>query len=219
MISFLKGKLWKLEEDKVLILTNGVGYEVMVPPIVRATFNNKRAGEDGDEVALYISYYQSERQMRPMLIGFNREAEREFFEKLITVSDIGPAKAVKLITFPIHQLAQAIEERNSRFLVQIKGLGPKLADKIIAHLYGKMAKFALAIEPDSPSLPAAKKDDYAKQVLEVMVQQLGYRRAEAIKMIQEALRRNPQVNSPEEIFEAVYRSQKRECLGKNERRG
>jgi Holliday junction resolvasome RuvABC DNA-binding subunit len=72
MISYLQGKLWKVEEDRVVIVTHGVGYDVMVPPIVRATFNGKRVGEDGDEVALYISYYHPERQPRPMLIGFNR---------------------------------------------------------------------------------------------------------------------------------------------------
>ena len=208
MIRYLKGKLWKIEEDRVVLLTNGVGYEVLVPPIVRAGFNEKTAGEDGDEVQLYISYYHPERQPRPMLIGFNREAEQEFFERLITVSDVGPTKAIKLITFPVQQIAQAIEERNSRFLVQIKGLGPKLADKIIAHLYGKMAKFALIKEPEV-SLAAPEKEDYAKQVLEVMVRQLGHKRAEAMQMIRETIERNPHLNSPEEIFEEVYRSQKK----------
>ena len=210
MISYLKGKLWKTLDDKVIIVTNGVGYEVLVPPIVRATFNDKRVGEDGEEIELYIVYYHPERQPRPMLIGFNREAEREFFERLITVADIGPTKAIKLITFPIHQIAQAIEERNSRFLVQIKGLGPKLADKIIAHLYGKMAKFALMKEAEITLALTPEKDDYAKQVLEVMVQQLGHKRAEATQMIQEALQRNPHADSPEEIFEEVYRSQRKQ---------
>lgn len=208
MISFLKGKLWKAEEDRIVILVNGVGYEVLVPSIVRATLNEKKTGEEGDEVELYISYHHTERQPRPLLVGFNREAEREFFERLITVADIGPTKAIRLITLPIHQIAQAIEERNSRFLVQIKGLGPKLADKIIAHLYGKMAKFALIKEPEiTPFME--EKGDYVKQVLEVMVKQLGHKRMEAAKMIKEALQRNPQASSPEEIFEEVYRSQKK----------
>jgi len=52
MISYLYGKLWKVEEDRVVIVTHGVGYDVLVPPIVRALFNGKRVGDDGDEVAL-----------------------------------------------------------------------------------------------------------------------------------------------------------------------
>ena len=84
-----------------------------------------------------------------------------------------------------------------------------MADKIIAHLYGKMAKFALIIESEAPPCLPQEKEDYAQQVLEVMVQQLGHKRAEAMKLIQEALSRNPHLNSPEEIFEEVYRNQKK----------
>jgi len=206
MISYLEGKLLKKGEDRVVILANGVGYEVFIPPIVRPAFEGKKAGEDGEEVTLFISYYHQERQLRPMLVGFNREAEREFFEQFITVGDIGPTKAVKLISIPIHQIARAIEERDAHFLIQIKGLGPKLADKIIAQLYGKVGKYALIKEPGI-ALRTEEKEDMVKQVLEVMVGQLGYKKAEAMKMIKEALRRKPQVNSPEEIFEEVYRGQ------------
>jgi len=207
MISYLKGKLLKKEEGRVVILANGVGYEVFIPPIVHAALDGKKAGGDGDEITLFIPYYHSEKQQRPMLVGFNHEAEREFFEQFIKVGDIGPTKAVKLITVPISQIAQAIEERNAKFLVQIKGLGPKLADKIIAHLYGKVGKFAL-IKETGVEFKTEEKEDMVKQVLEVMVKQLGYKRKEALDMIKEALKNNPQVNSPEEIFEEVYRSRK-----------
>jgi Holliday junction DNA helicase RuvA len=207
MISYLEGRLLKKEEDRVVILVHGVGYEVLLPPIVRVTLNDKNAGVEGDEVSLHIAYFHPERQVRPMLVGFCGEVEKEFFEQLIKVGDIGPTKAVKLLTVPVCQFAQAIEERNSRALVQIKGLGPKLADKIIAHLHGKMGKYALIKTPDAARAPE-KKEDMAQEVLEVMVRQLGYKRPEATKMVQEALERNPQVSSAEEIFEEVYRNQK-----------
>ena len=207
MISYLKGKLLKKEEGRVVILANGVGYEVFIPPIVRSAFNGKEAGEDGDEVTLFISYYHQERQPRPMLVGFNREAERDFFEEFVKVGNVGPTKAVRLISVPIHQIAQAIEERNAHFLVQMKGLGPKLADKIIAHLYGKVGKYALIKEPGSAVEGVEVTEDMVKQVVEVMVKQLGYKRTEASEMVKEALHRKPHFNSAEEIFEEVYRSQ------------
>ena len=156
---------------------------------------------------MIISYYHPERQLRPMLVGFNREAEREFFEQFIKVGDVGPTKALKLISVPIHQIAQAIEERNAHFLVQIKGLGPKLADKIIAHLYGKVGKYALIKEPGIAAQEVERTEDMVKQVVEVMVKQLGYKRTEATNMVKEALQRKPHLDSPEEIFEEVYRSQ------------
>jgi len=209
MISYLKGKLLKQREDRVVILANGVGYEVLIPPIVRSALNDKAVGEDGDEVALFISYYHQERQPRPMLVGFNREVEREFFEEFVKVGNIGPTKAAKLMSVPVHQIAQAIEERNAPFLVQMKGLGPKLADKIIAHLYGKVGKYALIKESGSAPPGADATEDMVKQVVEVMVKQLGYKRSEATGMVNEALRRIPQFSSPEEIFEEVYRSQEK----------
>ncbi|MBN2468693.1 MAG: Holliday junction DNA helicase RuvA [Deltaproteobacteria bacterium] len=208
MLGYLDGKLFKKEEDRVIIIVHGVGYEVFVPSIVRLALEGKKAGPDGDEVQLYISYYHGERQPRPMLVGFTNEAEKEFFELFITVGDIGPTKAVRLITLPINEIAKAIEERNARFLVQIKGLGPKLADKIIAHLYGKVGKYALIREALVTEAPIRGKEDVAQQVLEVMVRQLGHKRSEARKMIQDALERVPQAQTPEEIFEEVYRSQR-----------
>ena len=207
MISYLEGKLFKKEEDRIIILAQGVGYEIFLPSIVRQAFDEKKAGADGDEVKLYISYYHGERQPRPMLIGFNKEAEKEFYELFITVGDIGPTKAVKLITLPIHEIARAVEERNAPFLVQIKGLGPKLADKIIAHLYGKVGKYALIKEP-AGAKRTPEKEDIAHQVLDVMVRQLGHKKSEAMKMIQEALQRNPEADTPEQVFEEVYRGQK-----------
>ena len=207
MISYLKGRLIRREDHKVVILINGVGYEVFVPSIVQEHIDGKNVGEDGDEIELYISYFHPERQVRPMLVGFGKEAEREFFELFITVGDIGPTKAIRLISLPIHHIARAIEERDARFLVQIKGVGPKLADKIIAQLYGKVGKYALIREAEAmPKMEES--EDIAHQVLEVMVKQLGYRRSEAVTLVKAALLRSPRPTTAEELFEEVYRAQK-----------
>ncbi len=208
MISYLEGKLLKKKDDRVVILTHGVGYEVVLPPVVRQTFDGKQAGSEGDEVQLHVFYHHSERQPRPMLVGFSNEAEKEFFELFITVSDIGPSKATKLISVPIAQIAQAIEDRNPHFLVQIKGLGPKLADKIIAHLYGRVGKYALIKGEELPKQSEVA-EDVTEQVLEVMVKQLGHKRSEALVLIKDARERNPGAITPEALFEEVYRSQKK----------
>ena len=208
MISYIEGKLLKKEDDRVVILTHGVGYEVVMPPIVRQRLDGKKAGSDGDEIQLHIFYHHPERQPRPMLVGFTNEAEKEFFELFISVSDIGPSKAVKLMAVPIVEIAQAIEDRNTGFLVKIKGLGPKLADKIIAHLYGKVGKYAL-IRGEAASIGLKAVEGVTEQVLEVMVRQLGHKRPEALGLIKDALARNPKAHTAEELFEEVYRSQKK----------
>jgi Holliday junction DNA helicase RuvA len=207
MISFLEGKLLKKNEDRVVILANGIGYEVLLPAIVRQTYNTKKAGEDGDQVRLHIFYHQSERQPKPMLVGFNFDVEKEFFEKFIKVEAIGPTAAVKALVLPVPEIAKAIEERDITTLERMKGIGKRTAEKIIATLNGKVGKFALMKEEMMPA--AVEPEDLKRQVEEVLVKQLGHKRGEAFQMINEALARNPDISSPEELFEEVYRGQKR----------
>jgi Holliday junction DNA helicase RuvA len=206
MIRYIEGKLLKKEEDRIVVLTNGVGYEILVPAIVRQTFNPKRAGEDGETVKLFIYYHQTERQPKPLLIGFNYEPEKEFFEKFIKVEAIGPPTAVKALVLPIPQIARAIEERDSKTLEGLKGIGKRTADKIIATLQGKVGKFAMMREDQN--LFEEEVIDFKKQVEEVLVKDLGHKVGEAQRLIKEAILRNPGIVTPEELFEEVYRGQK-----------
>lgn len=206
MIRYLEGKLLKKEEDRVVVLVNGVGYEILLPAIVRQTFNPKRAGEEGEMVKLYIYYHQTERQPKPLLIGFNYEPEKEFFEKFIKVEDIGPPSAVKALVLPIPQIARAIEERDSKTLESLRGVGKRTADKMIATLQGKVGKFALMREEQVPG--EEEVIDFKKQVEEVLVKDLGHKMSEAQRLIKEAMLRNTVISTPEELFEEVYRGQK-----------
>ena len=206
MIRYIEGKLLKKEEDRIIVLANGVGYEILLPGIVRQTFSPKRAGEDGETVRLYIYYHQTERQPKPLLIGFNFEPEKEFFEKFITVEDIGPPSAVKALMMPIPQIAKAIEERDAKTLESLKGVGKRTADKIIATLQGKVGKFALMREDEIPV--DVEVVDFKRQVEEVLVKDLGHKLSEAQRLVKEAMLRNPGVSTPEELFEEVYRGQK-----------
>lgn len=203
MIRYLKGTLIKKEEDRIVLLTNGVGYEIRLPAVVRATYDKKEVGED---VELYISYQQAEKQPKPVLVGFNSEPEREFFEKLLTVHRIGTSTAVDTLTVPVSRIARAIEDKDIATLKKLKGIGGRAAEKIIAELNGKVAKYALMSEGEVPA--AGEPEDLKKQVVEVLVRQLGYKSGEANRMVEAAMERCPRINSPEELFEEVYRSQK-----------
>jgi len=207
MISFLEGTLLKKEDDRVVVLTHGVGYEVLLPSIVRQSYNDKKAGEDGEQVKLHIFYHQSERQPKPVLVGFNLDLEKEFFEKFIKVEAIGPTAAVKALVLPVDEIARAIEERDIKTLERMKGIGKRTAEKIIATLHGKVGKYALVKDQVIPA--AQEPEDLHRQVEEVLVKQLGHRRAEAAQMVREALATNPSISSPEELFEEVYRGQRR----------
>jgi Holliday junction DNA helicase RuvA len=205
MIRYIKGLMLKKEDDRVVVLANGVGYEILLPTVVRQTYNGKVAGED--EVELFISFHQTPQQPKPQLIGFNLEIEREFFEKFITVKDIGPTLAVKALAMPIPKIARAIEERDVSTIMRLKGIGERKAEMIISELRGKMGKFALMREDVIPE--AAEPEDFRKQVEEVLVKDLGHKVSEAHQLVDEAIKRNPSISSPEELFEEVYRGRNR----------
>ncbi len=199
MIGYLEGSLLKRDEDRILLLANQVGYEVLLPAFVMETFADR---EKGTEISLFIYYYQTERQPKPTLIGFNLEAEKEFFQHFISVEAIGPMKAVAALEIPVREIARAIEGGDAGTLVKLKGIGKRTAQKIIATLEGKVGKFALISKDDKKAVPVV--EDFAGQVLEVLVGQLGHKAADAKDMVDAALERNPEISTPEALFDEIY---------------
>ena len=171
MIGYLEGRIIKKEEDRILLLVNHIGYEILLPANVMETIGP--AGTE-DLISLYIYYYQTERQPKPTLIGFNLEAEKEFFQYFISVEAIGPMKAVKAMTIPAREIARAIEEDDVNRLTKLNGIGKRTAQKIIATLEGKMGKFALINSGDKSIQTVVRDEDYSELVFDVLITQLGY---------------------------------------------
>ena len=203
MIGYIEGKLLKKEDERILLLANQVGYEILLPAFVMDSLKLKAIGDD---ISLYIYYQQTERQPKPVLIGFNLEVEREFFQYFISVEGIGPLKAVKALTIPVREIARAIESKDVAILNRLKGISNRTAQKIIATLEGKMDKFALIRKSERKE--AVVERDLSRQVLDVLISQLGYKVAEARRMISEAVKRNINISTPEELIEEVYRGEK-----------
>ena len=193
----------KKEPDRIMLLAGHVGYEILVPVVVMETLGKKAIG---DEVALYIYYYQTERQPKPVLIGFQLEAEKEFFQYFISVEAIGPLKAVKALTISVGEIAHAIESRDVNTLKQLNGIGERTAHKIVATLQGKMNKFAL-IKNGGGDSPTPVDEDFVQSVMDVLVSQLGYKTTDARQMVGEAIKRNTAIHTAEELFDEIYRGQ------------
>ncbi len=200
MIGYLEGKLLAKEKERILLLANQVGYEVLLPAIVMETLKTRTIG---DTLSLYIYFQQTERQPKPVLIGFNSEIEKEFFQHFISVEAIGPLKAVKAMNIPISDIADAIESKDAGKLGQLKGVGNRTAQKIIATLSGKMAKFALLQSPTQKENGSVEK--FSEQVLDVLVSQLGHKMPDAKEMITDAIKRNSNISTAEELFDEIYR--------------
>ncbi len=204
MIGYLEGRLLKKEEERILLLVNQVGYEILLPVVVMESMNSR---QEGDEISLYIFYYQTDRQPKPVLIGFNLEVEKDFFQSFISVEAIGPLKAVKAMHIPVREIAGAIESRDVDTLKRLNGIGGRTAQKIIATLEGKMGKFALIQKTEIQAKPMVA--DIQTQVLDVLVSQLGHKAGDARRMIAEAMQRNHAIATAEALFEEVYRGEER----------
>lgn len=120
---------------------------------------------------------------------------------------IGPLKAVKAMTLPVRDIARAIENKDVATLQKLNGIGNRTAQKIIATLEGKMGKFAL-INPGEKMIDQGPVPDFTEMVLNVLVNQLGYKAADAKRMVVDAIERNPAIATPEELFDEVYRGEK-----------
>lgn len=213
MISHLSGKISRLKKDSLyaMVEVGGVGYEVLLPYFVKRALEE---GGEGQDVNLEIYYYATERHPRPLLIGFMREHEKSFFERLVEVEDIGPAKAAAALVMSVSTIAKAIEDGDAAALKRLPGIGERTANKVVATLKGKMAQWALLKDEGYDSLPApAKKPalEEVREAVELALSGLGYRRAEAKAKVEEALRRNPAIKSEEDLLREVFRAERSEA--------
>ncbi len=215
MIASISGRLRRKDEDRIVLETGGLGYEVLLPPVVMRQLEGFKAdeGEGASEVRLVTHYHATRDQPRPALIGFTTELDKEFFEKLITVKDMGPMVAARALAAPVGEIAAAIARQDEKYLRSLPGIGPQKAKNIVAQLHGKVAKFALARDPEVPAPPAAapaaeSPDGVKETVWEVLVKQLGHRPTEASQLIADALKRRPGIAAAEELFDEIYRGAK-----------
>jgi Holliday junction DNA helicase RuvA len=210
MISYLRGIVRHLDERSVVLDVAGVGYEVLLPGIeakaLRTRLHRDAAAEGEQTVALWTYYHVAERQPRPVLIGFQERQDREFFELLLTVADIGPTVAARSMTIPVCEYAGAIERRDVRTLGTLPGIGKRKADQIVASLKGKALNYALLPPPEIEELPEAVAVDFVADA-EAVLQGLGYKPAEAVRMVDAARKRRPELTSAQDLLEEVWRGE------------
>ena len=132
MIAHLRGTLLEKHPNLVIVDTGGVGYEVIIPVSAYSSLP-----ETGSQVQLYIHTHVREDALA--LFGFISAADKALFEKLITVSGIGPKLAVTALgglTAP--DLSAAIREGSVDQLVRIPGVGKKTAERMVLELRDKI---------------------------------------------------------------------------------
>jgi Holliday junction DNA helicase RuvA len=205
MISHLTGTLTRRHEARqaVEVTVGGVGYEVLLPTFVWRGCEETPLGE---EVDFEIYYHVPERQPTPMLVGFTREVEREFFKKLVEVPDLGPMKAMRALIFSVSTIATWIEQGDERALKTLPGVGERLAKTMVAHLKGKVVEEALLQDEHFASPPPKEGPPSLSEVQQLAVEglaRLGYKQAEASRWV-EQVSKDGEVTEVEEIIRAVF---------------
>jgi len=206
MISFLTGEIRNIFPEKSIVEINvsGVGYEVSLPTFVMDEVINS-GKKNGEKINLEIYYHSTERSPKPLLVGFNNQLEKLFFEKIIQVEGVGPLKAVSALIFPVAIVSQAIEDEDISILNQMPGIGARAAQKMIATLKGKLMDI---ISDSRSSLNAANSSKSALRddVVEILVG-LGFKESDAIIKINEVISEKPELkDNLEEIIREIFKS-------------
>ena len=209
MISRIRGRAldWHDDTQSVEIDTGteagGLVYEVRLPTAVWMALEDDRP----ELLDLYTHHHVPDRAPVPVLIGFLRPIERDFFRKLIGVPQMGVGKAQQALAASVSTIAQAIEAEDRRTLTQLPGIGPRQADRIIADLKGKVVEEALLVDEGfdaKAQRPVRPTDQVAADALEALVG-LGYTRRDADRWIAAVLSA-PDLTAPqttEDLLRAV----------------
>lgn len=195
MIAHLRGKLIEKEPGRAIVEAGGVGYDVA---ITVPTFT--ALPSVGAEASLHIHTQVSEDQIA--LFGFMDREEKRLFERLITVSGVGPKLAIKMLSgISPERTVQAIRGQDHAQLTKIPGVGKKLAERLVVELKDKLDDFAVAPIQAGSVVAGAAVDD----VLSALVN-LGYQRPSAEKAIEQAVAKDERLkDSFDELFRGALK--------------
>ncbi len=176
MIAGLRGRLAAKSADRVVVETaGGVAYEVVVPLGVM-----ERLPSAGAEVTLATELVVREDGWA--LYGFLDETERRFFQRLTSVTGVGPKIGIALVSaLGVERGARALREKNIALLSSVNGIGRKTAERLALELGEKVEEFT-----ETPSAEPPVGSDAALKALE----RLGYATPEADRAIRQALAGN-----------------------------
>jgi holliday junction DNA helicase RuvA len=179
MIAFLRGRVLDKQPNRVIVDVQGVGYDVVVP---LSTFYE--IGDEGAEVSLRVHTHVREDALQ--LYGFLTELERQLFERLISISGIGPKLAIAVLSgMEARELLGAVQRGDVARLTGIPGVGKKTSERIVLELKDRLTHLSASlVEQQVAETPAGNRlhDDLVSALLN-----LGYHRPHAEKSVDKAL--------------------------------
>ncbi len=201
MIAALRGAYRGRSGDMVVLDVNGVGYEVLLPPIVEQALGTL---VDGTPLDLKIAYVASRDQPTPVLYGFLRDEEKQFWTLLKSVAKIGPRGAARAMVLPINRIAEAISDQNTRLVDSLPGISAAGAEKIVATLRQKVTAFAQLEE--TASAPRPSDDRELKRLAVELLVDMGIKRPDATRDVTRLLEARPELRVVEDVVMEYFRT-------------
>lgn len=202
MITKITGQLAALRDNTLTLGIEAFEHEVLIPEFTRRQLQ----GELNQTVSLHtIEYLEGnpmQGRMTPRLVGFLSEAEREFFELFCEVDGVGVKKALRAMVRPVKEVATAIEEQDAKTLASLPGIGPAMAERIIAKLRRKVPKFALMADRREQR-EAEVEPDVVSETFHLL-RGLGHSESEARRLLDAALDSKKKFKDVQGLIEAIY---------------
>ena len=200
MIAALKGTYRGRTGDGIILDVQGVGYEVMLPPIVEQSLG---VLEEGRALDLRIAYIATRDNPIPVLYGFARDEERQFWDLLRSVSRVGPKSAARAMVLPINRMAEAIRDQNTHLVDSLPGISAAGAEKIVATLRKKVGPYAALEEVAAPAAPTSE-DELERLATDLLVE-MGIRRPDARRAVVKLLEADPPPQTVEDIVMEYFK--------------
>ena len=201
MISAITGELRRVEEDRISLQCGPILYELLVP----AADITELHVNLGEQVTFHTIFYlegdAARGNLEPKLIGFLRADDRKFFERFTTVKGIGAKTALKALTVPVGQIAAAIESKDTRMLLQLKGVGRRTAELIVAELAGKMKDF---VSDSAPVAVQTRLENFEEDAIAALVA-LGESKVIAHRLLDRVRQSNPRLNDTDALLREMLR--------------
>jgi Holliday junction DNA helicase RuvA len=202
MITKVTGKLLAVGEE---VLSLGVGafeYEVLIPDYNRRQLQAQIGHEISLHTVEYLEGNPMQGRLTPRLIGFLHEVEREFFDLFCSVDGVGVKKALRAMVRPVREVATAIEEQDAKGLSALPGIGPAMAERIIAKLRRKVPKFALMVTREEGHA-ADVELDVIGEAYEAL-RMLGHSESDSRRLVDTVLTRKKKFKDVGELLAAIY---------------
>jgi len=192
-----------LNETEATLAVGAFEYAVLVPDFVRRQLQPLVGQQVSLKTIEYLEGNPQKGRLTPRLIGFMSDAEREFFDLICSVDGVGVKTALRAIVRPVREVARAIEEQDVDQLSALPGIGPATAERIVAKLRRKMAKFALMVATELPPDRAVDYDVLAEGYQALV--SLGHSPADARHKIDAVAQTGKRFKSVEDLLMEVYR--------------